>query len=94
MKVEKFSGDLAGIRQDGSPCEGEGVLGEVSPGCLHERSRKLARTAGRRHRIHHASAENRGLMAARTTSPSLTLRLAWCAWGRLKSETEAVRWGD
>ena len=36
----------------------------VSEGRLDERGRTVARTAGWRHRIHHAPAENRGLMAA------------------------------
>jgi hypothetical protein len=44
--------------------QGKGLPAIVSEGRLYERGRKVARAAGRRHRIHRATAQDRGLMAA------------------------------
>ena len=46
------------------PRQGKGLPEIVPEGCLYERRRTVARTAGRNHRIHHAPAQDRGMMAA------------------------------
>ena len=38
------------------------IFRRFSQGGLHDRDRKLARAAGRRHRVHHAAAAERGLI--------------------------------
>ena len=46
----------------------------LSQGSLYDHDRKLARTAGRRHRVHHAAAADRGLAAAGCAMRSPCLR--------------------